>query len=49
MAINLSLTADCKKASVTITDAVNQSNHSVEMSLAGSTYEYTFSRWCNKY
>ena len=42
MAINLSLTADCKKASVTITDAVNQSNHSVEMSLAGSTYEYTF-------
>jgi hypothetical protein len=42
MAINLSLTADCKKVAVTITGAEAQYNHSVEMSLAGSTFTYNF-------
>ena len=42
MALNVSLTADCKKAVVTVTGAAVDSQNSVQISLGDYSYDYNF-------
>jgi hypothetical protein len=42
MALNVSLTADCKKAVVTVTGAAGDSQNSVQISLGDYSYDYNF-------
>ena len=42
MALNVSLTADCKKAVITVTGAAANSQHSIRVTLGDFNYEYNF-------
>ncbi len=42
MALNVSLTADCKKAVITVTGAAANPQHSIKISLGDFNYEYNF-------
>ena len=42
MALNVSLTADCKKAVITVTGAAANPQHSIQVSLGDNSFEYNF-------
>ena len=42
MALNVSLTADCKKAVITVTGAAANPQHSIRVTLGDNSFEYNF-------